>query len=330
MLNDEPIRVAVLRGGVGHEYNVSLETGSYVLSKIPRDLYKPVDILIDRDGVWHLNGVAINPEDLPQYADLVFNCLHGSDGEDGRIQKFLERLGIAFVGSDALASAMTGKKHITKERLSAIGYKTPKYILLQGLADYESEEARHDFMRKKAMEVFKKMHGPWIVKPVLGSASTHTYIVTTFSELISILNHLSDNFDEILVEEYVHGREVVSAVLRGYRDEDHYVFPPREVIKPGKVLDESIRRQGLHKVYVVGRGGDAISQEIESMTRKIHKEFNLSDFSLVEYIVSPKGIYVIEIDSVPILAHGETIHDMLESVGLSGEDFVKHLIEVNI
>ncbi|MCC7469782.1 MAG: ATP-grasp domain-containing protein [Bacteroidetes bacterium] len=330
MLNDEPIRVAVLRGGVGHEYNVSLETGSYVLSKIPRHLYKAVDILIDRDGVWHMNGVSINPEDLSKYADLVFNCLHGSDGEDGRIQKFLERLGIPFVGSDSLASAMTGKKNITKERLEAIGYKTPKYALIQGLADYESEETRHDFMRKKAMEVFKKMHGPWIVKPVLGSASTHTYIVTTFAELISILNHLSDTFDEILVEEYMEGREVVAAVLREYRNEEHYVFPPKEVIKPGKVLDESIRRQGLHKVYVVGRSADSLSREIEDMTRKIHKEFNLSDFSLIEYIVSPKGIYVIEIDSVPILAHGEIIHDLLENIGLSGEDFVKHLIQMNI
>ncbi len=330
MISDEKIRVGVLRGGVGHEYNVSLETGSYVLHNIPRSKYQPVDIFIDRDGVWHRNGAPLNPENLGEYVDVVFNALHGSDGEDGRIQKFLEKLEIPFIGSDSLSSAMTGHKGAAKDRLKAIGYQTPKYTLLKDLSKYKTPEDRHDHMRRKAMEVFKKMHGPWIVKPILGSASTHTYLVTTFSELISILDYLSDIFDEILVEEYIEGKEVVAAVLQGYRGEENYVVPPREVVKPGKIVDKEIRAQGLHKVYVVGRAMNDHKKNIEDMTRSIHQEFNMSDFSLIEYIVSPtKGVYVIEIDSVPILARGEVLHDMLASIGLSEADFVDHLISRN-
>ena len=78
--------------------------------------------------------------------------------------------------------------------------------------------------------------------------------------------------------------------MREYRNEEHYVFPPKEVIKPGKVLDESIRQQGLHKVYV-GRSADSLSREIEDMTRKIHKEFNLSDFHLLVYYKSKDLCY---------------------------------------
>ena len=327
---DSKIRVGVLRGGVGHEYNVSLETGSYVLNHIPRDKYRPIDVFVDRDGVWHQNGIPIAPEFIKNYVDVVFNCLHGKDGEDGRIQYFLENLGIPFVGSDSFSSALTGNKSLMKERLKSIGYKTPRYMILKDLAKYSDEKEKSDHLRRKAMEVFKKMSGPWIVKPILGSASTHTYIVTTFSELISILDYLSDLFDEILVEEYIEGKEVVSAILEGYRNEKHYVVPPREIVKPAKILDENIRRKGLHKVYVVGRDSNEHKDKIEEMTKELHREFNMCDFCMVDYIVNPKGIYVIEIDSVPVLAKGEVIHDMMQSIGLSEADFIDLLISKNL
>lgn len=330
MESEEKIRVGVLRGGLSHEYNVSLETGSYILNNLSRAKYHPIDILIDRDGVWHMRGVPLDPTELPKYVDVVFNALHGSDGEDGRIQKFLEGLNMPFVGSDSMSSALTGHKGAMKERLQAIGYQTPKYLVLQDLAKYGDETERHNHIRRKAMEVFKKMNGPWIVKPILGSASTHVYLVTTFTELISILDYLSDMFDEILVEEYIEGKEIVSGILEGYRNENHYVIPPREVVKPGKILDETIRRQNLHKVYVVGRGMEEHKKNIENMTRDIHKEFNMSDFSLVEFIVTPsRGIFVIEVDSVPVLAKGESIHELFSSIGLSEMDFLDHLISRN-
>lgn len=329
MISDKTIRVGVLRGGVGPEYNVSLESGSYVLNHIPRAKYRPVDILISPDGSWHQNGIPLNPDDLGQHVDVVFNCLHGMDGEDGRIQKHLEKLEIPFVGSDSLSSSLTGYKHATKERLTTIGYKTPKYALLKDLSAYGDPSERHNHMRRKAMEVFKKMPGPWIVKPILGSASTHTYLVTTFSELIAILDHLSDLFSEILVEEYVEGKEVAAAILDGYRNDPHYVMPVHEVRR--ETLGETGPRQlGFHRVYVVGRD-DGKKKMIEDMSRRIHQEFGLADFSFIEYIITPEGeIFVIEVDSVPILGRGAPMHTILESVGLSEAGFIEHLIQRNL
>jgi D-alanine-D-alanine ligase len=268
MFEKEKTRVGVLRGGLGPEYNISLETGSYVLAHIPKDRYRPVDIFIDHDGVWHANGISFNPEDLGEHVDVVFNCLHGIDGEDGRIQKFLEKLNIPFVGSDSLSSSLTGFKHVTKERLGALGYATPKYVVLKDLS--LGSENKHDHIRRKAMEVFKKMPGPWIVKPILGSASTHTYLVTTFTELISVLDHLSGLFDEILVEEFVRGKEVAAAILEGYRNVDHYVMPIHEVVQTE--ASETPRPMGLHRAYIVGQNNPH-KHRIEEMTRHIHHEF---------------------------------------------------------
>lgn len=330
MVKDEKVRVGVIRGGVGPEYNISLETGSYVLAHIPREKYRPIDILVDRDGSWHQNGIPLDPEKLRDHVDVVFNSMHGSDGEDGRIQKFLERLGIPFVGSDSLSSAMTGNKAAAKERLRAIGYKTPRYTVLQNLGTHLEGKDRLDHMRRKAMEVFKKMNGPWIVKPILGSASTHTYLVTTFAELISILDHLSDMFSEILVEEYIEGREVASAILEGYRNESHYTVPPHEVINEDKKKVEGPRPLSLHRIYVIGKDKEE-KRKIEEMTRHIHREFGLTDFSLVEYIITPREeVYVLEIDSVPVMGKGVAMHTLLESIGMSEADFIDHLIGRNI
>ncbi len=327
---DDKIRVGVLRGGLGPEYNISLETGSYVLTHLPREKYRPVDILIDRDGIWHQNGVAMKPDALLDHVDIIFNALHGIDGEDGRIQKFLEEKGVPFIGSDSLSSALTGFKHVAKDRLKAIGYQTPKYAVLKGLFIQANEAERLNHIRRKAMEVFKKMPGPWIVKPILGSASTHTYLVTTFAELVSILQHISESFSEILVEEYVEGKEVASAILEGYRGEDHYVMPVHEVARKNISENEGPKSLGLHRVYVVGNTLEH-KKKIEDMTRHIHKEFGLSDYSLVEYIISPtRGIHVIEVDSVPILGHGAALHTMLESIGMAESEFIDHLISRNL
>jgi D-alanine--D-alanine ligase len=326
----EKIRVGVLRGGVGPEYNVSLETGSYVLSHIPRHKYQAIDILVDHDGVWHKNGIPFQPHDLADYVDVVFNALHGADGEDGRIQKFLESLNIPFVGSDSLPAALTGNKLATKERLRSIGYQTPKYTVLHDLSKFSDGIEKLNHIRRKAMEVFQKMRGPWIVKPILGSASTHTYLVTTFSELISLLDFLSDTFSEILVEEYIQGKEVVSAILDGYRNESHYAMPVHEVVQRHDVPQAGPRPMGLHRVYVVGKDGTQ-KKKIEDMTRDIHAEFGMQDFSLVEYIITPKEeIYVLEVDSVPILSRDMPMHSMLESVGISEAEFIDHLISRNI
>lgn len=327
---DEKIRVGVLRGGVGPQYNISLETGSYVLSHLPREKYRPVDILIDRDGVWHQNGIAMDPDRLIDHVDMVFIALHGIDGEDGRIQKFLEDRGVPFIGSDSLSSALTGFKHAAKDRLVAIGYKTPKYAVLRGLFIQADEAERLNHIRRKAMEVFKKMPGPWIVKPILGSASTHTYLVTTFAELVSLLQHVSETFNEILVEEYIEGREVASAILEGYRNETHYTMPVHEVTRKNIENVTGPKSLGLHRVYVVGNSL-AEKKKIEEMTRCIHREFGMSDYSLVEFIISPtKGIHVIEVDSVPILGHGAALHTMLESIGMKEGEFIDHLICRNL
>lgn len=322
------IRVGVIRGGVTPEYYMSLAAGSYILSHLPKSDYEPIDILITKDGTWHKKGVPMEPRDLKQHVDVVFNALHGTYGEDGKLQDFLDELGVPYVGSDPFSSSLTANKQKKKERLSDIGLKTPRYFILQGLLKMEDEKAQLEFMRKKATEIFKKISPPWVVKPILGSASTFTYLVTNFSDLIYMLNDLADRFDEIIVEEFIEGTEVVSGIMNGLRGEDEYVLPPFEVTKPGKILDYETRFNKKHGLRMLGQKLEEHKAAIDDIMKTLHKEFNLTDYSTANLVISPKGgIYVIEVDSQPILGDGEILPTMMSEIGCPDHVWIDHLIK---
>ncbi|MEZ4103515.1 MAG: ATP-grasp domain-containing protein [Candidatus Paceibacterota bacterium] len=324
-------RVGVIRGGVTPEYYMSLAAGSYVLNNLSKEKYQGVDILITKDGTWHKQGVPMEPRDLKKHVDIVFNTLYGTYGEDGKLQDFLEEIEIPYVGSDPFSSSMTANKKKKKERLNDIGIKTPKYFILQGLLKMEDEKEQIEFLRKKAMDIFRKIHPPWVVKPILGSASTFTYLVTTFTDLIYLLNDLADKFDEIIVEEFVEGTEVVSGIMNGLRGEEEYVLPPFEILKPGKILDYDTRFNRKHSLKLLDKKLEEHKDAIADIMKTLHKEFNLNDYSTANLVISPKGgIYVIEVDSQPILGDGEILPSMMEEVGCPDHVWIDHLIERRI
>ncbi|MDE1941489.1 MAG: D-alanine--D-alanine ligase, partial [Patescibacteria group bacterium] len=124
----ESIRVGVMRGGPSAEYEVSLATGSNVLKALRNrhwERYEPVDVLIDRAGAWHADGVPIEPMEAMRRTDVIFNALHGAYGEDGKVQTMLEAHAMPFTGSGALASAVAMNKILSKEIAKRHGIKSP-------------------------------------------------------------------------------------------------------------------------------------------------------------------------------------------------------------
>jgi D-alanine--D-alanine ligase len=322
------IKVGVIRGGVTPEYYLSLAAGSYVLNHLPKEKYKPIDILITKDGTWHRQGIPMKPKELKEHVDVVFNTLYGAYGEDGKLQDFLDEIGVPYVGSDSFSHSLTAHKEKKKKRLQDLGMKTPRYFILQDLQKLENEKDQIEFLRKKATEIFKKIHPPWVVKPVLGSASTFTYLVTTFTDLIRLLDDLADKFDEIIVEEFIEGTEVVSGIMNGLRGEEDYTLPSFEVVKPGKILDYETRFNKKHSLRILNKKLEEHKDAIADIMKTLHKEFNLSDYSTANLILSPKGgIYVIEVDSHPILGEGEILPCMMSEVGCPEHVWIDHLLQ---
>jgi len=127
------LKVGVIRGGISSKYQDSLETGKNILFHLRqdkfKDKYKAVDILIDRNGLWHLKGLPTNMEKIFHSVDVIFNALHGGYGQDGKIQQILEQWQIPYTGSSPFASAMARHRTLAKERLHQTGIKVPAHTL---------------------------------------------------------------------------------------------------------------------------------------------------------------------------------------------------------
>src|SRR5277367_6763879 len=91
--------VGVLRGGTSSEYELSLKTGATMLAALPEEHYDTRDIFIDKRGIWHLRGMPVAPHRALQQVDVVLNGLHGGMGEDGTVQRFLDKTGIPYAGA---------------------------------------------------------------------------------------------------------------------------------------------------------------------------------------------------------------------------------------
>ncbi len=288
------LKIGVLRGGPSSEYETSLKTGANVLENLSQS-YKTIDIFISEDGVWHMSGMAKTPEKILKQVDVIFNALHGTWGEDGGVQKILSSHGVPFTGSDILPSAISMNKLHTKERLKKIGIKTPVYSVVR----------RTDDLSKKTREIWNSIPHPLIIKPANGGSAQKNFKADSYQELLNAIENVLADYDMALIEECISGKSVSCLVTENFRGEKMYAFPPHPQISQNENL------------------------EVQDLSKKIHDSLELSHYSQSDFIVSPRrGVYFLEINSLPKL-HKESVSNIsLASVGVSTKEFIHHLLNL--
>jgi D-alanine-D-alanine ligase-like ATP-grasp enzyme len=188
-------RIGILRGGSGQNYETSLRKGGDIFAYIYENLgrYDPVDILVDRDGVWHLSGLPIEPRGLIHKVDVVWNVI------GPELSQTLETFSIPHVSISSFASALEANREVLGDYIKNINLKMPRRL--------ESPQ--------NARAVHEKFGGPWVVKNSVGMG-----VVTTFPELAYAL----ENSPETVVEEFIPGSAGSAHSLGGFRGRDVYVF----------------------------------------------------------------------------------------------------------
>lgn len=314
------IRVGILRGGIGHEYEVSLKTGASIIKNLAADKYQPVDILITRDGTWHLGGKEVAPEYAIRSVDVIFNALHGEFGEDGQVQQILESVRSPYTGSRAVASVLGMDKPKAKEIFKQAGFKVPDGVVIK--RDYQTDS------EAVAYDVFQKIAPPWIVKPAGSGSSVGLYLAKTFPELIRAIDACFEISDRVLVEEYVRGKEATCGVVEAFRGQEHYALMPIEIVRPdgAGVWDYNNKYSDDHKIICPGRFTREEKAELERLAIEIHKVLGLSHYSRADFIISPRGIYVLEVNTLPGMTETSLVPTALKSAGISYEHFLDHIV----
>ncbi len=313
-------RVAVLRGGPSNEYDVSMKTGANVLKALGELGYEVKDIVITRTGDWLHDGLVRSPEQALTSIDTVFIALHGAFGEDGGVQRILQTHKIPFTGSNALSSAIAFNKILTNDTVRKHGIRSPK----------NQKITRDDISRLSAIvdELNDSLGEELFVKPIAGGSSLGAVHVPSKQGLLSTLEDLLRDFDEVMVEEYIRGKEATVGVLEDFRGESHYALPVVEIVPPADdpIFSYENKYNGRTEEICPGRFSYHEKALLEDAARKVHQALNCDHYTRSDFIVKNGDIYFLEINTLPGLTDESLLPKAANAIGLSYKDLVDHIV----
>jgi D-alanine-D-alanine ligase len=317
------MRIGVLRGGVSPEYDISIRSGGRVLSVLQDSNITPVDMLVTKDGTFHVQGVEKDIEQIPEMVDMVFIALHGKLAEDGKVQKILETLNVPFNGTGSNAIARTHNKLETKAVAKGLGLKVPDAYVLRGSA-LVHESMREGYAKESALDVWSHIAPPWVVKPVSGGSSKYARYAGTFPELVNAIFEVLSSGDDVLVETFVPGREIHIFVSEGFRNQPLYVSPPLEIFHGSKILEEGSRAVGAYSSAVARDANPYFSKDIESVAKTLYQSLSLRGSVTMDFLVTTKGIVLLEVDALPALDEHSPLSRILEEIGAPLSSYIEN------
>ncbi len=304
------LKVGVIMGGPSFEYEISVLTGQNVLGNLDKEKFEGFDILISRKGEW-------KPAEVLKKADVVFNALHGEFGEDGQVQKIFEKNKIPYTGSTAKASYLAMNKERAKKLFRKAGLKTPLDIKV---------------CSKNKHFPFPPFKLPWIIKPLSRGSSVGIFLNKNRREYNSLLKKCFKYDSIALIEEYLNGREFSCGILENFRGEKYFALPPIEIIPPQQkdFFDYQAKYNGTTQEICPAQISKKISLEIQEITKKAHCVLGCRHYSRSDIILTKKGIYILEVNTLPGLTKESLLPKEAKVVGLSFKDLISHIIELAV
>jgi D-alanine-D-alanine ligase len=315
-------KVAVVRGGISPEYDVSLQTGSAVLRNLPEDFHG-IDIFIDKRGMWHRNGMPMLPYRALKNVDVVWNALHGEYGEDGKIQRELAAIGVPFTGPHVLPASISMSKALSKDHFRRAGLQVPHGVVLR-----VGEDIHADILAAMALMSF-----PLIVKPSDAGSSVGVTLAQSNTELEEGVRRAFNYSPKVLVEEYIPGTEATVGVIENFRDEELYSLAPIEIRPTDNHTffnyDAKYKKGALE--ISPGNFHDSDVRALREFAKLAHHTLGLRHYSRSDFIVSPgRGIYILETNSLPGLTPESLIPKALQTANVSFREFLSHILSLAV
>lgn len=291
-------RVGIIRGGRGDEYTSSLKEGGQIILHILENLnerFKPIDVFIDKGGVWHISGVPVMPEDLYKKVDIIWNTSHPEFSEIARNHQ------IPHVTLPAFGSTLRKSKEMLREHIQEIGGRMPRSMLLP-IYQPDFDGPREVYAVEKAKEVHNKFPAPWIVKSFNEDKSMGIHLAKTFPELERAIEDGVAHEDSILVEEFISGHASALHSLSGFRGEDVYVFPPARFNKEEKDM-------------------------LVSFAKELHSHLGAEHYLKTDFIINPRGLlYITDVSFSPNFEQGSHFEEAYGSVGAQAHHIIEHIL----
>lgn len=306
------LKVAIVRGGISPEYNVSLDTGGSIASVLKELSHEIEDVLITQEGEWICRGLPTDPHKICQRSDLVWNCLHGEFAEDGRFENSIAGLGVKVVGKTGWGSALCLNKDLAKRHAESYGFPVLPHIIIRP-DDFE-----------KAKKVHDTFSGPWIIKPIKGGSSLGVVLAKSFPELQSNLAKIET---EVIVEPFYKGREIIVGVIPEIRQKKWYSTIVLELKKKDNFLKYEDLKNGDYNLLPLKDYGIEQKHALSEMAEIIGDVFGLNYMYLTQWIETSRGYFLIDIDTLPSLHENSIFRKSAEYSGVTLKEIIENILK---
>ncbi|MEY2539787.1 MAG: D-alanine-D-alanine ligase [Verrucomicrobiota bacterium] len=294
-------RIAVLMGGPGSERDVSLATGRGVAGAL-------------RSLGAHVLEVDINDQnfELPKNIDLGFNAIHGTFGEDGRLQRILEQRGVPYTGEGVEGSEVAFDKIRSKEKFREHGVPTPQWEVI-------------DSNGRPTLPI------PMVLKPPREGSTVGVHIIKSEAEIDSALADIARFSRQVLVEEFIAGRELTIGIL------GDQALPIIEIIAKGGFYDFTNKYPFLNPS--AGGGAQHVcpaqidaarTREIQDLALRAHRALGLQVYSRVDVILPESGeASVLEANTIPGMTEASLLPEAAAAAGIDYPTLCLRIIELS-
>lgn len=344
------INLAVIFGGKSGEHEVSLKSASQVIGALSAEKYNIIPIAITKGGNWLVGekGRQYMTENLPlaqqeggvsleqsqklvemaennnfNFAqgeagakiDLILPIVHGQYVEDGKLQGMLDMLGIPYVFSGTLASALAMNKHKTKLMAKSVRVKIAKEVMITKGKKYNSDK------------IIAKLNLPIVIKPVELGSSVGINIAKTKEELEAGIQKALEYGSEVLLEQFIKGRELTVAV---FGNKSPKALPVIEIIpKVSTFFDYKAKYQaGGSEEVCPAAIPDDVRNKVQRYAVKIFKAVGCADLSRADFILSESDgkLYFLEINTIPGMTGTSLAPLAAKAAGMEFSDFLDKLV----
>lgn len=323
--------IALLAGGFSGEYEVSINSASNIAQHLNPQAYKVYTILISAIGWFYETedgrSISIDKNDFSLTIgeekivfDAVFITVHGTPGEDGKLQGYFDLLRIPYNTCDTTTSAITMNKAYTKAIIHDI----------EGLHLAASRQLfRRD--REEASKIIDKLIYPLFIKPNNGGSSVGMSKINKLEDLMGALEKAFLVDEQVLVEEFIKGREFSIGIVK--LNNEIQVLPATEIISSKEFFDyEAKYTPGVTKEITPADLSEEKNRFIAKIVKQVYRQLNCRGMVRVDFILqeNTNDFYFIEINTTPGQSENSLIPQQVRAAGILLGDFYAALIEGSI
>ncbi len=317
--------IAIVGGGNSSEWVISVQSADMLANEFKNSDYNTYVVQI-RGNEWKVKinndtQVDINKGDFSFYwngDNVKFNCaiiaIHGTPGEDGKLQAYFELLDIPYTSCGILASSLTFNKNACKVYLKNYGILSAKAVLLK----------KGDKIDIEAIE--KELQFPCFVKPNESGSSFGISKIENSNELLNAVEHAKTEGEDVIIEEFIKGTEVTCGLVK--TKANTFIFPITEIVSKKEFFDyEAKYTPGMSDEIIPARINEEMAEKVRKTSSAIYDAVNCRGIVRIDYIISGNSPYFLEVNTVPGMSPNSIVPKQIREAGLNITEVYKLIIE---